>query len=198
MDSRPRRRRSGEDSLSPSPAPASSTSAAAPGSSAWSEPSLTNGHFTGIEQRGDLATAARKAATTLRSHNVEIIHGNVTEIAFADYNAFYLYNPFEENMARGQKIDSAIPLSPVLFKRYNNYVAANLGSMPIGTRVVTYAGYADEIPACYQCELALFRDELKLWIKHRAAHDPAIERLKLSPSRSYRGPNGWASPRNYS
>lgn len=157
---------------------------------------LTNGRFTGIEQRADLATVARKAAARLQSANVEIIHGNVTEIAFADYDAFYLYNPFEENMARGQKIDSAIPLSPVLFKRYNNYVATNLGSMPIGTRVVTYAGYADEIPACYQCELALFRDELKLWVKH-SAHDPAIDRLRLNPSRSYRGPNGWASPRNY-
>src|SRR4029453_2057671 len=132
---------------------------------------LTDGHFTGIEQRADLATIARKAAATLRAVNVEIIHGNVTKIAFADYDAFYLYNPFEENMARGQKIDSAIPLSPVLFKRYNNYVAANLGSMPIGTRVVTYAGYADEIPGCYQCESALFRDELKLWIKRRA-YDP--------------------------
>ena len=117
---------------------------------------LTNGHFTGIEQRADLATAARKAAATLQSANVEIIHGNVTEIAFADYDAFYLYNPFEENMARGQKIDSAIPLSPVLFKRYNNYVAANLGSMPIGTRVVTYAGYADEIPACYRVRVGAF------------------------------------------
>jgi len=156
---------------------------------------LTNGHFTGIEQRSDLATVACKAAARLQSANVEIIHGNVTEIAFADYDAFYLYNPFEENMARGRKIDSAIPLSPVLFKRYNNYVAAHLGSMPIGTRVVTFAGYADEIPLCYRYELALFRDELKLWIKH-CAHDPAIERLKLSPSRSYRGPNGWASPRN--
>ena len=157
---------------------------------------LTNGRFTGIEQRADLATVARKAAARLQSTNVEIIHGNVTEIAFADYDAFYLYNPFEENMARGQKIDSAIPLSPVLFKRCNNYVATNLGSMPIGTRVVTYAGFADEIPACYQCELALFRDELKLWVKH-SAHDPAIDRLKLNRSRSYRGPNGWASPRNY-
>ena len=116
------------------------------------------------------------------------------EIAFAAYDAFYLYNPFEENMARGHKIDSAVLLSPLLFKRYNNYVAANLGSMPIGTRVVTYAGYADEIPTCYHCELALFRDELKLWIKRRE-YDPAIERLSLSPSRSYRGPNGWASPR---
>jgi SAM-dependent methyltransferase len=155
---------------------------------------LTEGHFTGIEQRADLATAARRAATTLQAANVEIIHGNVTEIAFPDYDAFYLYNPFEENMARGHKIDSAVPLSPVLFKRYNSYVASNLGSMPIGTRVVTYAGYADEIPACYQCESAFFRNELKLWIKHRE-HDPATERLSLSASRSYRGPGGWASPR---
>jgi SAM-dependent methyltransferase len=155
---------------------------------------LTDGRFTGIEQRADLATAARKAAATLQLANVEIIHGNVTEIALADYDAFYLYNPFEENMARGHKIDSAVPLSPVLFKRYNNYVAARLGSMPLGTRVVTYAGYADEIPACYQCESTLFRDELKLWIKHQE-HDPAIERLSLNPSRSYRGPRGWAAPR---
>ena len=155
---------------------------------------LVDGHFTGIEQRADLVMTARKAAATLQSVNVEIIHGNVTEIAFPDYDAFYLYNPFEENMVRGHKIDSAVPLSPVLFKRYNNYVASNLGSMPMGTRVVTYAGYADEIPACYQCESALFRDELKLWIKHRE-HDPAIERLSLSPSRSYHGPRGWASPR---
>jgi SAM-dependent methyltransferase len=109
---------------------------------------LTDSRFTGIEQRADLVTAARKAAATRQSANVEIIHGNVTEIAFADYDAFYLYNPFEENMASGHKIDSGVPLSPVLFKRYNNYVAAQLGSMPLGTRVVTYAGYADEIPAC--------------------------------------------------
>jgi hypothetical protein len=97
-------------------------------------------------------------------------------------------------MASGHKIDSGVPLSPVLFKRYNNYVAAQLGSMPLGTRVVTYAGYADEIPACYRCESALFRHELKLWIKHHE-FDPVIERLSLSPSRSYRGPSGWAAPR---
>jgi SAM-dependent methyltransferase len=155
---------------------------------------LTDGRFTGIEQRADLVTAARKAAAMLQLANVEIIHGNVTEIAFADYDAFYLYNPFEENMARGHKIDAAVPLSTVLFKRYNNYVAAQLGSMPLGTRVVTYAGYADEIPTCYRCESALFRHELKLWVKHHE-YDPALERLSLSPSRSYRGPSGWAAPR---
>src|SRR6266540_532514 len=41
---------------------------------------LTDGQFTGIEQRADLATAARKAAARLQLANVEIIYGNVTEI----------------------------------------------------------------------------------------------------------------------
>ena len=67
--------------------------------------------------------------------------------------------------------------------------------MPIGTRAVTYAGYADEIPACYDCETALFGDELKLWIKRRE-YDADIERLGLHSSRSYRGPIGWRSPKS--
>ena len=155
---------------------------------------LTDGHFAGIEQRADLAAAARAAAKALGLTNVEIMHGNVTNIAFADYDAFYLFNPFEENMACGHKIDSAVPLSPMLFKKYNTHVAAQLGLRPIGTRVVTYAGYADEIPSCYDCESTLFRDELKFWVKKRD-YDPDLERLGLHISRSYRGPTGWAAPR---
>ena len=98
-------------------------------------------------------------------------------------------------MHYGHKIDSAIHLSPALFKRYTSHVAAQLGARPIGTRVVTYAGYAEDIPACYYCELALFGDDLKLWIKQRE-YEPDIERLGLNVSRSYRGTIGWASPRS--
>ncbi len=156
--------------------------------------SLTPGSFTGVEQRKELVVAARAAARQLQLDEVEIIHGNVVDLSFAPYDAFYLYNPFEENMARGHKIDATVALSPFLFKRYNSYVAAQLGAKPVGTRVVTYAGYSDEIPACYDCESAFFRDELKLWVKRRQ-YDPDIERLGLHTSRSYRGPIGWAPPR---
>jgi len=158
--------------------------------------SLTQGIFTGVEQRDELIAAAREAADRMRLREVNIIHGNVLDLAFDEYDAFYLYNPFEENMIRGNKIDGSVPLSPVLFKKYNSYVAAQLGDMPIGTRVATYAGYADEIPACYDCELALFHDELKLWIKRRE-YDADIETLGLRASRSYRGPIGWMTPREY-
>ena len=155
---------------------------------------LTDGYFTGIEHRADLAKAAREAAEKLGRARVEIVHGNVTDFSFADYDAFYLYNPFEENMVRGRRIDNAVPLSPLLFKKYNHHVAAQLGLKPIGTRVATYAGYADEIPSCYDCVRTLFRDELKFWIKQRE-YDPAVEKLGLHSSRSYRGPLGWVAPR---
>jgi hypothetical protein len=72
---------------------------------------------------------------------------------------------------------------------WNQTKGAQLGAMPVGTRPVTYTGYTDEIPACYDCESALFRDELKLWIKRRE-YDADTERLALQSSRSYRGPIG--------
>ncbi len=65
--------------------------------------------------------------------------------------------------------------------------------MPIGTRLVTYLGYADEVPSCYACELAAFRDDLKLRVK-TGEPDFALERLGLCASRSYRGSMGWSQP----
>ncbi|MGZ5537478.1 MAG: class I SAM-dependent methyltransferase, partial [Chthoniobacterales bacterium] len=76
--------------------------------------SLTDSHFTGVEQRAELVAAARKGATALAVPNVEFLHANLLDIDFANYDAFYLFNPFEENM-HGHKIDSAIPLSTALF-----------------------------------------------------------------------------------
>ena len=156
--------------------------------------SLTEGRFTGVEQRSDLVASARQATKDLGFADVEFIHGNVTDIDFSTYDAFYLFNPFEENLFDGHKIDRAVPLSPDLFKRYTSHVSAQLGARTIGTRVVTYMGYADDIPACYSCEEAHFDDDLKLWIKQRE-YEPDIERLGLNVSRSHRGGNGWAPPR---
>ena len=156
---------------------------------------LTEGQFTGVEQRPALLAAARQAAAELRLDDVRFIEANVMEVSFAEYDAFYIFNPFEENMFSAHKIDSAVPLSLDLFKRYTSYVAAELGARPIGTRVVTYMGYADEIPSCYTCESTLFGDDLKLWIKTRE-YDPALDALGLNASRSYRGSMGWAPPRH--
>ncbi len=155
--------------------------------------SLGEGRFTGIEQRAELIAAARAAAARLAVSTVEFVHGNLLDFAFESFDAFYLFNPFEENM-HGHKIDAAVPLSPALFRKYTRYVADQLGAQPLGTRVVTYMGYADDLPDCYECEETQFGDDLKLWVKRRD-HDPDAEQLGLRTSRSYRGTQGWAGPR---
>lgn len=165
-----------------------------PGKFCLAAAALHEADFAGVEQRADLVAAARAAAAALELANVEFIHGSVTDISFADYDAFYLYNPFAENMFRGHRIDSAVSLSPELFERYTRHVAVELGARPLGTRVVTYSGYADEIPSCYDCETALFHDDLKFWIKKREC-DPVLESLGLGASRSHRGTAGWVPPR---
>lgn len=156
--------------------------------------SLTDGRFTGVEQRSDLVDAAKQATADLQASDVEFLHGNVVDVDFAEYDAFYLFNPFEENMFNGHKIDRAVPLTPELFKRYTSHVSTQLGAKPLGTRVVTYMGYADDIPACYDCESTLFNDDLKLWIKRRE-FDRDIEQLGLRVSRSHWSSGGWAPPR---
>jgi SAM-dependent methyltransferase len=193
---------------------------------------LTDGTFTGVEQRKTLVDIAQQAATelglltadetvnadpnektlvpSLSSHprqptdprvaptsssssRIEFIHGNILDIDFADFAAFYLFNPFEENMFQGNKIDRTVPLSPELFKKYTRHVSVKLGTRPIGTRVATYMGYANDIPSCYSCEATHFDDDLKLWIKQRE-YDPDLENFKVS--RSYHGSAGRAPMRD--
>lgn len=160
--------------------------------------SLTDGHFTGVEQRSSLVAAANDAAERLGVVDVEFLEANITEVSFGAYDAFYIFNPFEENMSEAYKIDSAVTLSPHLFRRYTTYVAGELAAKPLETRVVTYMGYADEIPGCYSCEAALFDDDLKLWVKTREHElDPQLEQLGLKARRSYRGSLGWVPPRSF-
>lgn len=153
---------------------------------------LSDGRYIGVEQRADLVAVAKQAATKLMISGAEFIHGNVLDLDFADYDAFYLFNPFEENMFNGNKIDRAVPLSPELFRKYTCHVSVQLGERPLGTRVATYQGYANDIPSCYSCEETHFGDDLKLWIKQRE-YDPDLESFKVS--RSYHGSAGWQPPR---
>jgi SAM-dependent methyltransferase len=127
----------------------------------------TAGHFTGVEQRQQLASVARAAIQRQRIPNAEIIHANVTDIDFSAYNAFYLFNPFEENLFKTGTIDSSVNLSKALYERYTRHVAAELARAPLGARVVTYGGFCEEVPICYECQRSSFDDTLKLWQKTR-------------------------------
>jgi len=125
----------------------------------------TQGRFTGIEQRKDLCEQARSLIGRGGITNAEIIHGNVTDIDFSNFDAFYLFNPFEENLETILKIDSNIKLSSTLYERYTEHVARQLAIAPLGTRVATYCGVCEEVPLGYQPVVRSFNSNLKLWEK---------------------------------
>lgn len=126
----------------------------------------TQGRFTGVEQRGRLVRTARDLVLRHSLKNVEIIHGNITGIDFTAYDAFYLFNPFEENVFPSLRIDFEVEIAPKLYAEYTEHVQKELTKLPAGTRVITYCGDASEIPAGYDCEKTAFDDKLKLWVKH--------------------------------
>lgn len=125
----------------------------------------TVGHFTGVEQRQQLADLARVTIQRERIPNAEIVHANITDIDLQAYDAFYLFNPFEENRFKRGKIDSSVEFSEALYERYTEYVATELARAPLGTRVVTYGGLCEEIPLSYREQRSSFGGVLKLWRK---------------------------------
>lgn len=127
----------------------------------------TPGRFSGVEQRKQLCRAARTMLRHFRFRRVQILHANVTEVAFNCFDAFYIFNPFQENLVPQLRIDAEVQVEFAYYARYINYVRRELSQLPQGTRVVTYWGDCDEIPPCYDCEETAFNGTLRLWVKQR-------------------------------
>lgn len=133
--------------------------------------STTQGHFTGVEQRGKLARIAQDVVKKHHVPRVEIMHGNIQDVNFRDFEAFYLFNPFEENIMPALRIDYDVELEPQLYTEYSAHVQQQLLRMPMATRVVTYCSDGLEIPDCYACVKTAFTDKLKLWVKKHPSPD---------------------------
>jgi hypothetical protein len=121
--------------------------------------------FYGIEQRQNLTTIARSAKDTLRLKNAHFIHGNFTQVDFRNYDNFYFFNAFYENVSSNAVIDDTIDYSVELFNYYTRYLHKQLDQKPVGTRVATYHSLGDEIPGNYHLVGNGLDDLLKFWIK---------------------------------
>ncbi|MBK7809758.1 MAG: class I SAM-dependent methyltransferase [Saprospiraceae bacterium] len=127
--------------------------------------SVSTAVFYGVEQRIELCTIGKEVCERFRISNVDMIHANVMDIAFKDYDAFYFFNSFHENLSVDERMDDTVMLNRELYKQYSDYVREQLNGMPDGTKVVTYFSHQREIPACYQLQCSDFDQKLKLWIK---------------------------------
>lgn len=124
-----------------------------------------NTSFYGIEQRGDLVEYAEAARRVVGLNNVSFIHGNITGIDFKNYDHFYFYNSFYENLATAEKIDDHVAYSIQLYNQYNHFLYKQLEKKPSGTRVATYHGMDNILPPDYLEGGNDVDDLLKYWVK---------------------------------
>lgn len=121
--------------------------------------------YYGIEQRKSLVSYAEVANDVLLFENVSFFYGNFTMVDFRNYDHFYFYNSFYENLIGADKIDNNILYSTELYNYYNRYLYKQLERMPKGTKIATYHSLEDEMPPCYRAEVSEFDSLLKFWIK---------------------------------
>ena len=134
----------------------------------------TGGEFFGIEQRKDFVEFSKKLARRHRVPGVSYIHGNVVDLNWDKFDAFYFFNPFYENIASFyEPVSREIQLNPSFRpseERYECYIESvrdKLRTVKTGTRVVTYHGFGGKFPLGFTrvyrdpCEA----DDLELWVK---------------------------------
>lgn len=123
--------------------------------------------FAGVDQRAHLLAEGRSIAENAGISNVGFIHGNMMDLDWSEYDAFYLYNPFFENLCMPAIIDETVPLRPEYFYRYVEIVQQKLMDLPMGTRVVTYHGFGGEMPYGYRmaANREIGSDFLQYWVK---------------------------------
>src|ERR1035438_3253988 len=121
--------------------------------------------FWGIEQRKSLVGHAETARNALQLDNVSFIHGNFTQLDFRNFDHFYFYNSFYENLDGTDKIDDSIKYSGELFNYYYRYLIQQLEEKPKGTRLATFHGLDDEVPRGYILTGAEMNGLLKFWTR---------------------------------
>lgn len=122
-------------------------------------------NFYGIEQREGLVSLSEQLADQLQIKNVFFTCNNITKVDFGQYDHFYFYNSFYENIATAQKIDDNVIYSEELYNYYNRYLYKQLDKKPAGTRLVTYHSFGKEVPRQYEIVHTDYNEYLKFWIK---------------------------------
>ena len=127
----------------------------------------SRGQFIGIEQRERLVEAARSAAAETGASQASFITGNMADLDWTVFDAFYLFNPFYENRLKSIRIDDTVSHSQERFSRYIEIVRAKLRDARAGTKVATYHGFGGDLPSEY-CLLQrepIGMSALEIWFK---------------------------------
>ncbi|HEX7481258.1 MAG TPA: class I SAM-dependent methyltransferase [Polyangiales bacterium] len=111
-----------------------------------------NFEITGLEQRPRLLAAARELARTFAvDDRVSFVQGALGEVATPLADAYYLYNPFGENLfGCRERVDEDVELGRERYDRDVATIELLLRHAPVGTYVLTYNGFGGKLPASYR------------------------------------------------
>lgn len=131
---------------------------------------VSKGRFYGIEQRKHYVDLANSLVSRFKLSRTAFTHGNFKDLKWSEYDAVYLFNPFQENKTPEQRLDDSVPLSRDLYREYVIAAFEKLESMRKGARVVTYHGFGGAFPESFERKLSewCYRGPLELWIKSKA------------------------------
>ncbi|GEP89655.1 methyltransferase domain-containing protein [Chitinophaga terrae (ex Kim and Jung 2007)] len=124
-----------------------------------------NSFFYGIEQRIDLIRYATIAKEMVGLDNITFMHGNMMEVDFTQYDHFYFFNSFYENLPGTYKIDDKLTYSRNLYNQYHRYLYQQLEKMPAGTKLATYHCDEEDAPNGYHIVGTDIDHLLKFWVK---------------------------------
>ena len=131
----------------------------------------------GVEQRVELVEVAGAARSTIGVNNVRFVHGDATDALWGDYDGFYFYNSFAENLFDpGDRIDDRTTLSFARFARDVQRTFALLRSLPAGVSIATFYGSSGRIPSAFELvhQEAAGSGWLRLWTKGSGPDDGAF------------------------
>lgn len=111
----------------------------------------TRCNFIGVEQRPRLVEAARELAEIFGvDQRVKFIQGALSPDTVPEADAYYLYNPFGENLFGSEDwLDQDVELGK---ERYEHDIACMeslLERAPIGTYLIKYNGFGGLVPVSY-------------------------------------------------
>lgn len=131
----------------------------------------TDCSFTGIEQRARLVDVARGLARFFRvSDRATFTQEVFTGGALPRADAYYLFNPFGENILEGyESIDHDVELSDHRYLCDVDAMERSMREAPVGTHFLMYNGFGGAIPESYEevKPQADAPDRLCLWQKVR-------------------------------
>lgn len=125
----------------------------------------TNSHFYGVEYRKSLVQIGKQLAKHFELNNITLLNANILDINFSDYDSFYLFNPFYENLEISKRLNDEVKLEEELYQLFLKYTDDQLNKLKIGTKLVTYHGNNFEVPNSYTKVKDAFNGDLKLWVK---------------------------------